>query len=80
MCSSLWLMLVFPLRFGASAVLLEQPTPENILSAIEREGVPRLFTVPTLYRAMTPLAAGYDVSSLKSCHREHLQDRQKPSI
>ena len=60
-------MLVFPLRFGASSVMLEQPTPENMLSAIEREGVTRLFTVPTLYRAMTPLAAGYDISSLKTC-------------
>ena len=60
-------MLVFPLRFGGSAVMLEQPTPDNMLTAIEREGVTRLFTVPTLYRAMTPLAAGYDVSSLKSC-------------
>jgi 2-aminobenzoate-CoA ligase len=60
-------MLVFPLRFGGSAVMLEQPAPEAMLSAIEREGVSRLFTVPTLYRAMTPLAAGYDLSSLKSC-------------
>jgi 2-aminobenzoate-CoA ligase len=60
-------MLVFPLRFAGSAVMLEQPTPEAMLSAIEREGVSRLFTVPTLYRAMTPLAAGYDLSSLKSC-------------
>lgn len=60
-------MLVFPLRFGGSAVMLEQPTPDAMLSAIEREGVSRLFTVPTLYRAMTPLAAGYDLSSLKTC-------------
>ena len=60
-------MLVFPLRYGASAVMLEKPTAENMLSAIERDGVSRLFTVPTLYRSMTPLAAGYDVSSLKTC-------------
>jgi 2-aminobenzoate-CoA ligase len=60
-------MLVFPLRFGGSAVMLEQPTPEAMLSAIENYGVTRLFTVPTLYRAMTPLAAGYDISSLRSC-------------
>jgi 2-aminobenzoate-CoA ligase len=60
-------MLVFPLRFGGSAVMLELPTPEAMLSAVEREGVTRLFTVPTLYRAMSPLAAGYDVSSLKTC-------------
>jgi 2-aminobenzoate-CoA ligase len=60
-------MLVFPLRFGASAVMLEVPSPEAMLSAIEREGVTRLFTVPTLYRAMTQLAAQYDLSSLKTC-------------
>jgi len=60
-------MLVFPLRFGGSAVMLEQPTPDAMLTAIERERVTRLFTVPTLYRAMTPLAAGYDISSLRSC-------------
>lgn len=60
-------MLVFPLRFGASSVMLETPTPEAMLSAIQREGVTRLFTVPTLYRAMTPLIGNYDVSSLKTC-------------
>ena len=60
-------MLVFPLRFGGSAVMLESPTPDAMLSAIEGEGVTRLFTVPTLYRAMTPLAIGYDASSLKTC-------------
>jgi 2-aminobenzoate-CoA ligase len=60
-------MLVFPLRFGASAVMLEVPTPDAMLSAIEREGVTRLFTVPTLYRAMAPLTAKHDVSSLKTC-------------
>jgi len=60
-------MLVFPLRFGGSAVMLETPSPEAMLSAIEREGVSRLFTVPTLYRAMTGLAANYNLSSLKTC-------------
>lgn len=60
-------MLVFPLRFGASAVMLETPSPEAMLSAIERERVSRLFTVPTLYRAMTSLASNYDLSSLKTC-------------
>ncbi|MET0445658.1 MAG: AMP-binding protein, partial [Pseudorhodoplanes sp.] len=40
---------------------------DAMLAAIEREGVSRLFTVPTLYRAMTPLTANYNVSSLKTC-------------
>ncbi len=60
-------MLVFPLRFGASAVMLETPSPEAMLDAIQRERVTRLFTVPTLYRAMTAISPNFDVSSLKTC-------------
>ncbi|MDB5598157.1 MAG: 2-aminobenzoate-CoA ligase [Xanthobacteraceae bacterium] len=59
-------LLLFPLRFGASAVLLEQATPDIILSAIAQHRVTFTFTVPTLYRAMTPLAHSYDVSSLRA--------------
>jgi 2-aminobenzoate-CoA ligase len=47
--------------------MLEVPSPEAMLSAIEREGVSRLFTVPTLYRAMTQLAANHNLSSLRTC-------------
>ncbi len=67
-------MLLFPLRFGASGVLLEQPTPEALLGAIERHRVTRLFTVPTLYRAMTAQRANYDLTSLRTCisSGEHL--------
>jgi 2-aminobenzoate-CoA ligase len=67
-------MLLFPLRHGASSVLLEQATPQGLLDAIERHRVTRLFTVPTLYRAMTPQAAGRNLSSLKTCvsSGEHL--------
>jgi 2-aminobenzoate-CoA ligase len=60
-------MLVFPLRFGGSSVMLEQPLPELMMAAVVRERVTRLLTVPTLYRAMTPLAASYDLASLKTC-------------
>jgi 2-aminobenzoate-CoA ligase len=67
-------MLLFPLRFGASGVLLEQPTPEALLAAIEQHRVTRLFTVPTLYRAMTGQAANHDLTSLRTCisSGEHL--------
>lgn len=67
-------MLLFPLRFGASAVLLEQPTPEALLQAIERHRVTVLFTVPTLYRHMIPQIARSDISSLRTCvsSGEHL--------
>jgi 2-aminobenzoate-CoA ligase len=67
-------MLLFPLRHGASSVLLEQATPQALLDAMAKHRVTRLFTVPTLYRAMAPLCAGYDLTSLKTCvsSGEHL--------
>ncbi len=67
-------MLLFPLRHGASAVLLEQATPDALLGAIRQHRVTRLFTVPTLYRAMATQVPGHDVSSLKTCisSGEHL--------
>jgi 2-aminobenzoate-CoA ligase len=57
----------FPLRFGASAVLIEQYTPESLLETVSRFGVTVLYTAPTMYRAMTPLARNYDLRSLRSC-------------
>ena len=67
-------MLLFPLRHGASSVLLEQATPPALLEAIARRKVTTLFTVPTLYKTMTPLVAQHDLASLKTCvsSGEHL--------
>jgi len=67
-------LLLFPLRFGASSVLIEQTTPEIMLRAVAMHRVTTMFTVPTLYRAMAPLAPQYDFSSLKTCvsSGEHL--------
>jgi 2-aminobenzoate-CoA ligase len=67
-------MLLFPLRHGASAVLLEQATPEALLAAIQQHRVSILFTVPTLYRAMAAQVSRHDISSLRSCvsSGEHL--------
>jgi 2-aminobenzoate-CoA ligase len=67
-------MLLFPLRHGASSVLIERATPEAMLTAIREHRVTRLFTVPTLYRTMAPLVPAHDVVSLKTCvsSGEHL--------
>jgi 2-aminobenzoate-CoA ligase len=67
-------LLVFPLRFGASSILLEQATPENLLQAIAAHRVTTLFTVPTLYRAMLPRVSRDAVASLRHCisSGEHL--------
>jgi len=57
-------MLLFPLRYGASAVLLEKLTPESLLAAIADYRATVCFTAPTFYRQMAPLAGRYDLSSL----------------
>ncbi|MEG8278913.1 AMP-binding protein [Streptomyces sp. AHA2] len=60
-------LVVFPLRAGASALLLEQAGPKQLLPAIARHRVSVLFTAPTAYRAMLEDLDGHDVSSLRRC-------------
>ena len=60
-------LVLFPLRIGASTVLLEQPTPDNLLGAIQKFGATVCFTAPTAYRAMIPKLAEYDIKSLRKC-------------
>ena len=58
---------VFPLRFGAAAILLETATPPNLVEMIESYRATVGITAPTAYRAM--LAAmddGADLSSLRA--------------
>ncbi|MDB5909274.1 MAG: 2-aminobenzoate-CoA ligase [Massilia sp.] len=58
-------LLLFPLRVGAAAVLLEKLSPETLLAAIAKNRATVCFTAPTFYRQMAPLAAGFDLSSLR---------------
>jgi 2-aminobenzoate-CoA ligase len=60
-------LLLFPLRFGASTLLLERCTPEILLEAVRDRRITTIFTAPTMYRAMIALADRYDLSSLKAC-------------
>ncbi|MCA3439322.1 MAG: AMP-binding protein [Rhodobacter sp.] len=58
---------IFPLRFGASAVLLEQATPPKMIGIIERHRATVCFTAPTAYRVMLKaMADGADLSSLRA--------------
>ncbi len=57
-------LLVFPLRFRAATVMLEQPSPDALLAAVAKYRATCLFTAPTMYRALTHEVRGYDVSSL----------------
>ena len=57
-------LLLFPLRYGACAVLLEKLTPDLLLAAIAEYRATVCFTAPTFYRQMAPLAGEYDLASL----------------
>lgn len=57
---------VFPLRFGASATLLEAAPPHKLVEYIDRYKATICFTAPTAYRAMMgALDEGADLSSLR---------------
>ncbi len=60
-------LLLFPLRAGAAALLLESAPPETLLGAIAEYGASITFAAPTAYRAMTALAPRFDVRSLRVC-------------
>src|SRR6266513_4188792 len=60
-------MLCFPMRFGASVVLVEKPTPDLLLETIAKHKATVCFTAPTFYRQMAQLAPGRDLRSLKKC-------------
>ncbi len=57
---------IFPLRFGATATLLENAAPPNMISIIETYKATISFTAPTAYRAMmAAMDKGADLSSLR---------------
>jgi 2-aminobenzoate-CoA ligase len=60
-------MLLFPMRVGASTLLLPRVTAEGLLQAIQRHRCTICFTAPTLYRAMAEFAAKFDLGSLRQC-------------
>lgn len=58
-------LLCFPMRVGASTVLIERLTPETLLRTVERFHATTMFTAPTFYRQMAPLVPRFDIASLK---------------
>jgi 2-aminobenzoate-CoA ligase len=57
---------IFPLRFGATATLLENASPANMIQIIETYKATICFTAPTAYRAMlAAMDTGADLSSLR---------------
>lgn len=58
---------IFPLRFGATATLLENATPPNMVEIIQTYKATVCFTAPTAYRVMLrAMEEGADLSSLRA--------------
>lgn len=60
-------LVIFPMRAGASSVLLEQAGPKQLLPAVAEHRVSVLFTAPTAYRVMLDDLAAHDTRSLRRC-------------
>jgi 2-aminobenzoate-CoA ligase len=57
---------IFPLRFGATATLLENASPQNMIEIIETYRATIIFTAPTAYRVMLgAMEQGADLSSVR---------------
>jgi len=59
--------LLFPMRIGASSILIERAGPDDFLDAIEKFRATVTFTAPTAYRAMLGKLAGRDIKALRKC-------------
>lgn len=60
-------LVLFPMYFGASTVLLEKPNPDVLLETIEKHKVSVCFTAPTAWRVLTEKGKNYNISSLRKC-------------
>lgn len=60
-------LVLFPLYFGASTFLIEKPTPDILLQAIQDHKITVCFTAPTAWRIITTKVKDYDISSLRKC-------------
>ncbi|MGW6703969.1 AMP-binding protein [Streptomyces sp. NPDC054956] len=60
-------LVVFPLRAGASALLLADGSPRRLLPALAEHRVSVLFTAPTAYRSMLDTLGPYDTGAYDLC-------------
>ena len=60
-------LLLFPMRIGASTVLVEQASPKHLLEAIAQHRATVCFTAPTAYRAMLKELTREQTASLRKC-------------
>jgi len=60
-------LVLFPFYYGASTFLIEKPSPELLLKAIQDYKITICLTAPTAWRIITTKVTDYDISSLRKC-------------
>lgn len=60
-------LVLFPMYFGASTFLIEKPSPDVLLQAIQEYKITICFTAPTAWRIITTKVNDYNISSLRKC-------------
>jgi len=60
-------LVLFPFYYGASTFLIEKPSPELLLKAIEEHKITICFTAPTAWRVLTTKVKEYNITSLRKC-------------
>jgi 2-aminobenzoate-CoA ligase len=60
-------LVLFPMYFGASTFLIEKPSSDVLLEAIQNHKVTICFTAPTAWRVITAKVNEFDISSLRKC-------------
>lgn len=60
-------LVIFPLRIGASSLLLEKASPSELADAVATHGVTVMFTAPTAYRAMLRAGKAAQLRGLRRC-------------
>ncbi|MBK1868806.1 benzoate-CoA ligase family protein [Aestuariivirga sp. YIM B02566] len=60
-------LVIFPMRVGASSILLEKAAPDDLIGAIDKHQATITFTAPTAYRAMLAKLGRQSGKSLRKC-------------
>ncbi len=60
-------LVLFPMYYGASTFLIEKPSPDVLLQAIQEFKITICFTAPTAWRVITTKVKEYDITSLRKC-------------
>jgi 2-aminobenzoate-CoA ligase len=60
-------LVVFPFSIGASTLLLERASPDELADAVAGHGVTALFTAPTMYRALLATGKTEALTGMRRC-------------